>query len=94
MNRVKLNGITFGDQLEPAMSITDQAVADQYFELLVAYQMGAIACEKSELPGSEIRTLAERNVKLNLGYFAGYYGRDTQKRVNELFKTTHPIFGG
>ena len=65
------------------MIITDQAEADEYFEALV---------ERSMRSGVR-RDEAIRVEKINLGYFAGYCGYETMKRVNRLFRTTHPIFG-
>lgn len=79
---MKLKGTTFGETLRPAMGITDQAEADDYFEQLVAHYM-----ERFD------RYEAEKVVKGNLGYYAGYYSPETQARVNRLFKTIHPIFG-
>lgn len=93
---MKLNGISYKDQLSPAMQITDQAEADQYFELLVAYQMGALVVDHEEgyCNIKDLREEAESNVRENLGYYAGYYDSETMSRVNKLFRTTHPIFGG
>lgn len=31
--------------------------------------------------------------KQNIGYFSGYYDLKTQKRVEKLYETVHPIFG-
>ena len=78
---MKLQGTTFGDTLGPAMEITDQAVADDYFEQLAAQHV------------SRDRKDAARIVRENLGYYAGYYNEETQVRVNRLFHTEHPIFG-
>jgi hypothetical protein len=44
--------------------------------------------------GGKSREDAENVERSNLGYFAGYYNAETMERVNRLFKTTHPIFGG
>lgn len=82
---MKLKGATFGETLGPAMEITDQAEADDYFEQLVVHYM--------EYDTDRNRREAEGIVKENLGYYAGYCGQNTQARVNRLFKTTHPVFG-
>jgi len=38
--------------------------------------------------GQTLRELAHR-----VGYYAGYYDKDTRVRVEKLFKCNHPIFG-
>ena len=75
-------GITIGEKYGPAMNILDQQAADAYFEELVQH---AMSFGKSRQEAEEI----ERE---NLGYFAGYCGAGTQRRVNRLFRTEHPIF--
>ncbi|HVX56947.1 MAG TPA: hypothetical protein VHA37_04395 [Candidatus Saccharimonadales bacterium] len=80
----KLHGKTYFELLGPAMEITDQAEADEYFELLVERCL-----EKEPM----LRSMAEAIQRDNLGYFAGYYGNDTRERVERLFKCAHPVFG-
>lgn len=76
--------VTIGDKYRPAMEIADQGEADAYFERCVEHCMR----------GSErTREEAEAIERSNLGYFAGYYGRETMERVNRLYRTAHPIFG-
>jgi hypothetical protein len=75
---------TIGEMYHPAMKITDQAEADRYFE----------ACVKHCMRFGKSREEAESIQRSNLGYFAGYYDDETMARVNRLFRTTHPIFGG
>ena len=87
---MKLKGSNFGETLGPAMDITDQAEADDYFEQLVQHYM---TCQSAETEGGRSRVVAERIVRDNLGYYAGYYSDETQARVNRLFRTTHPVFG-
>jgi hypothetical protein len=36
---------------------------------------------------------AERIIKENLGYFAGYYGDKEAEHIFEMFGVVHPIFG-
>src|SRR5437870_2259395 len=74
--------ITFGDKYGPAMSITTQAEADAYFELLVEHTMRMRRCDRAE---------AVKIEKCNLGYWAGY-GYD-RERVERLFRCQHPVFG-
>lgn len=91
---LKLTGTTYRDLLEPAMRITSQEEADYYWELLVSYQMGALmGIEHIRYAEGECRQKAEENTRINLGYYAGYFDKEVQERVNHLFKTTHPIFG-
>lgn len=75
--------ITIREKYGPAMEITDQAAADEYFDVLVAH---------SSVFGME-REEAERIERINLGYFAGYYDNETRRRVEGLFKCEHPVFG-
>ena len=75
--------ITIGDKYRPAMEITDQSEADDYFERCVRHCMRH---------GSS-RSDAEKIERSNLGYFAGYYGHETRDRVERLFHCSHPVFG-
>lgn len=74
---------TNGDKYGPAMSITDQAEADLYFEECVADCMTY----------GKDRAEAEDIERANLGYYAGYYNNETRSRVERLFHCAHPIFG-
>lgn len=78
---------TYGDLLDPAMKITDQADADQYKAEYIKFTQAAI-----EREGSQGYT-AEEVVNRNLGYFAGYYDNETRERVERLFNCAHPVFG-
>jgi hypothetical protein len=75
---------TTGELLEPAMRITDQADAEAWFRLVCA----EVAAES----GIELEEV-ERSIRAQLGYFAGYYDHETRRRVERLFRTTHPVFG-
>lgn len=75
--------ITYMDKYGPAMEITDQAEADAYFEKCVRHSMSFDLS----------RDVAENTERSNLGYWAGYYSHETRKRVERLFRCTHPIFG-
>ena len=74
---------TFNDILGPAMEITDPEDAKQYFQACVAWLKTR----------SVIKENAEKLARYNLGYYAGYYDQETQKRVERLFNAKHPIFG-
>lgn len=78
--------LTIGEALEPAMEITEQDDADQYFKKYVDY----LDFWLQKDPDTTGKT-AEQIARINLGYFAGYYNLETMKRVNRLFKTNHPI---
>jgi len=80
--------LTYGECLNPAMKITDQDDADQYFTNYARYIQRALKKE----PRDDDMT-AEGIARINLGYYAGYYDEETMERVNRLFKTQHPIFG-
>lgn len=76
--------ITIGDKYGPAMTITDQAEADAYFEQCVQHNLSF---------GEHDRAEAERVERMNLGYYAGYYDHETRLRVERLFRCRHPVFG-
>lgn len=75
--------VTLGEKYGPAMEITDQSEADEYFEALVEHTM---------LFG-KIKEEAEKIERINLGYYAGYYNLETRLRVERLFGCEHPFFG-
>lgn len=81
---------TIGDKYRPAMKITDQAEADEYFESLVQWLMRKVDPETGH---NYTRQAAEMVEKSNLGYFSGYYDGQTMERVSKLFKCAHPVFG-
>jgi len=67
-----------------AMEIQTQKEADEYFEALAERHMRLFKTSRRE---------AERVERINLGYYAGYYGNETRLRVERLFKCFHPILG-
>ena len=80
--------LTYAECLGPAMEITDQSDADQYFSEYVTFVQKYLDKE----PRSDGMT-AEQIAKANLGYYAGYYDDETRIRVEELFQCSHPVFG-
>lgn len=76
--------ITIGEKYGPAMAITDQAAADEYFERCVQHTMAR---------GPYTRETAETLERSNLGYYAGYCDEETRGRVERLFKCEHPVLG-
>lgn len=78
------DNMTIGEAFGPAMEITDQAAADEYFKALVERNMRVCG---------QTRERAEAATKSSLGYYAGYYGHETRERVERLFMCSHPVFG-
>lgn len=76
--------MTIGEAYEPAMKMTDEAAAREYFAALVDRHMRYFGKSRAE---------AEQNERTNLGYFAGYYDNETRARVERLFSCSHPVFG-
>jgi hypothetical protein len=74
---------TIGESYGPAMKITDQQEASEYFEMLV----------QSNMRHGTTRAEAESIERQNLGYYAGYYDSATRERVEKLFSCAHPFFG-
>ena len=75
--------ITYKEKYGPAMKITDQKEANEYFE----------KCVKHSMTFGNSREQAEDIERQNLGYYAGYYDHETRLRVEELFSCKHPVFG-
>lgn len=78
--------LTYGECLDPAMNITDQKDADQYLSAYIEFQ-------KSHMTEASGKHTPEEICKINLGYWAGYYGNDVRGRVERLFMCSHPVFG-
>lgn len=78
--------LTYAECLDPAMTITDQNDADQYFKDYVEWTANNNADASGKYTPEEV-------CKINLGYYAGYYGNEVRERVERLFITAHPIFG-
>lgn len=74
---------TYGDLLDPAMEITDQADAHQYLQKYVEH----IQRDLDKNPGKENMS-AMRIAKANLGYYSSYCSPEIRKRVGELFGLT------
>lgn len=86
--------LTIGEALRPAMQITDEADAAQYLADYTAYIQRAIETQRAyeEKPHGDGLS-AEQIARTNIGYFAGYYDRETRERVGRLFACEHPVFG-
>ena len=75
--------ITIGEKYGPAMSVKTREEAAAMFERLVAHNMSQ----------GHTREQAVNIEKQNLGYYAGYYDLETQRRVQELYGAVHPFYG-
>lgn len=75
--------ITIGEKYGYAMSVTDQAEADAYFE----------ACVQHTMSFGKSREEAEKIERSNIGYYGGYYDHETMARTQRLFRCAHPVFG-
>jgi len=80
---IKANA-TIGEKYNPILDISRQDYADEYFERCVQHTMSY----------GKTREEAEKIERQNIGYYAGYFSSEVAERVNRLFRTSHPIFGG
>lgn len=74
--------ITIGEKYGKAMKITDKDGASSYFE----------ECAQHTMSFGKSLEEAERIEHYNIGYYAGYYDRETAERANNLYGAVHPIF--
>ena len=81
------NRLTVGEALNPITEITDEADAAQYLESYIHFIENT--CNKAGSPGFNPRETALANI----GYYAGYFDKETADRIYALFHTTHPVFG-
>lgn len=75
---------TFGETLGPAMEVQTAEEAKAYLDDLVAWHDARLGL------GAEV---ARKHWLESIGYWTGYYSRETAERVFRLFDTAHPIFG-
>ncbi len=76
--------LTIGEKYRPVAKVKTREEAMEYFEELVQYNMEV--SDHSQEQAIDIE-------KQNIGYYAGYYDRETMQRIHKLFLTSHPIFG-
>lgn len=83
------NPISLFDKYNPAMQITTQEKADEYFYECVQH------CMLTALEAGQVLNMGEAAEieRQNLGYFAGYYSHETRLRVEQLFHCVHPAIG-
>ncbi len=77
--------VTIGAKYGPAMGVKTKSEAKTKFAELVEHAMHVDLNLTRETAVAQ-----ERN---NLGYYAGYYDRETQERVQALYGAPHPLFG-
>lgn len=77
--------MTSSEIFNHAMLIEDQAEADAWIEKVLS--------ENMEQHPEMDREKAERVLRSNIGYWAGYSDAETRERVERLFKCEHPVFG-
>ena len=83
MYRWKKNA-TIGELYHPAMDLQTSQDAADYLEELIEWAVAEHGQTREE---------AREIQPTNLGYFAGYYDRETMERVFRIFGAEHPIFG-
>lgn len=80
----------YAESYDVAMLIADdQELANKLFDAMVRTTLDA----KRDDAVAFSRDQAEKLVRDNLGYYAGYYDDATRERVERLFKCQHPYFG-
>lgn len=78
---------SYGEQFDEAMACKDKAEADAWLESEIERYL-----LMPDFHGD--RSEAERVIRTNLGYMAGYYDQTASQKVFDLFGAPHPIFGG
>lgn len=84
--KLDFDSCSFKDLFEVALKFAriDKDKASTFYNEYVQYVMDI---NKSD------RDAAERIVKSNLGYFAGYYNKDVCDIIYSTYNCCHPIFG-
>lgn len=81
--------LSYGETLGPAMEIETEDEASRYFARYCRWIMRVNAENDKFLGLKEAQDIA----KTNIGYYSGYFGEETQRRVERVFKCVHPFFG-
>lgn len=84
-NPMGLQNLSWGEALDSILQIVNEDELKEYFEDYVQWTMG-------RLKGST-RAEVEDMCRSNVGYWAGYYGPDVRKRVENILKAEHPHLG-
>lgn len=77
---------TVGVVYRPVLEVKTQEEANQMLSKIIRYLM---ANNEDDYTEEELKDIALSNI----GYVTGYASAETARRVNNLFKTAHPIFG-
>lgn len=77
---------TIGEIFDTALNLakTDKHEAGVFYNAYTDYVRDANGCSREE---------AEKIVKNNFGYYAGYYDKYTCDLIYEVYCTEHPVFG-
>jgi hypothetical protein len=75
---------TYGEQFDSALKCQTREEAEHWMEIEVSKFVEEFGVSPDE---------AIRVIKHNLGYMAGYYSSDTQKKISILFSADHPGYG-
>lgn len=78
---------TYRDLLDPAMDIATRRDLDEAAEYVRQYTIHLMRDHSAD------EERATHVIRTNLGYYAGYYDRETQDAVYEVFGAPHPFFG-
>jgi hypothetical protein len=76
--------MTYGEEFDLALACNTQEEADEFVRTNIAHRVKDFGQTPEE---------AEKVLKANLGYMAGYYDQATAKKIEKLFNAPHPIFG-
>lgn len=76
--------VSHGEKYGPVADILTQEAADAYFNGCVEHTMTEWGRTRDEAIATE---------RQNIGYWAGYYDRETAARIHKLFRCYHPILG-
>ena len=75
---------TIGELYRPCAKITDSEEARKYVETLTAWCM-----RRSGRSYEDARAVQLSNI----GYYSGYFDKETSLRMRTLFNAEHPVFG-
>lgn len=79
---------TMGETFELADSLAKEGDKSKCEQFLKEYAKFIIEENEKATTYEEALNIA----KSNLGYFAGYYDRETYDRINEAYGAVHPVF--
>ena len=79
---------TMGEIFYLANSLAKEGIKSKCDQFLNAYVTSILDLNESVTNYEDALNIA----KSNLGYFAGYYDRETYDRVNKAYGAVHPVF--